>query len=63
MTQDQHDLLLMRGTIAGLPESDRKAIEAAAQELRQVVARHDEPGRHHGLLALALVGAELAVKD
>lgn len=59
MTEDQHTLLLIRGTIAGLAEADRKGIDLAAAKLREVVQHHND----HGRVALALVGAELAAED
>ena len=59
MTEEQQNLLIIRGHIAGLPAADRKGIAQAAQLLRQVLAHHND----HGRLALALVGAELAAQD
>lgn len=59
MTEDQKNLLIIRGAIAGLPEADRQGVEQAAAKLREVVLLHND----HGLVALALVGAELAAKD
>ena len=40
MTEDQQNLLIIRGHIAGLPAADRKGIELAAQKLREVIAQH-----------------------
>lgn len=51
----QQALLLIRGVIAGLPEADRQGIELAAAKLREVVAQHND----HGVMAMALVGAEM----
>ncbi|MDP3887029.1 hypothetical protein [Hydrogenophaga sp.] len=59
MTEEQHILLIIRGTIAGLSEADRKGVELAAQKLREVVTTHND----HGRMALALVGAEQAAED
>lgn len=59
MTEDQQNLLIIRGHIAGLPTADRKGIELAAQKLREVIAHHND----HGRMALALVGAELAAQE
>jgi len=59
MTNEQQDLLMIRGFIAGLPDEDRAVVSLAAAKLREVVAQHND----HGQLALALVGAELAAKD
>ena len=58
MTEDQQNLLIIRGHIAGLPAADRKGIELAAQKLREVVNHHND----HGYLALGLVGAEAAAE-
>lgn len=58
MNEDQVQLLLIRGTVAGLPDVDRKGVELAALKLREVVMLHND----HGLLALALVGAEFAAE-
>ncbi len=59
MTEDQQNLLIIRGHVAGLPAADRRGIELAAQKLREVISLHND----HGRLALALVGAELAAED
>lgn len=59
MNEAQQQLLLIRGAIYALPEADRQGMELAAAKLREVVALHND----HGLMALALVGAELAAKD
>ncbi len=58
MNAEQQQLLLVRGAIASLTESDRKGVELAAAKLREVVALHND----HGLMALALVGAEHAAE-
>lgn len=59
MTEEQQNLLIIRGHIAGLPAADRRGIELAALKLRELLAHHND----HGRLALALVGAELAAED
>ncbi|CAN7564632.1 hypothetical protein [Acidovorax sp. LjRoot117] len=59
MTEDQQNLLIIRGHIASLPAADCKGIELAALKLREVISHHND----HGRLALALVGAELAAED
>lgn len=59
MTNEQQDLLMIRGFIAGLTDEDRAGVSVAAAKLREVVAQHND----HGQLALALVAAELAAKD
>jgi hypothetical protein len=50
---------LIRGAIYALPEAERQGVELAAAKLREVVALHND----HGVMALALLGAELAAKD
>lgn len=59
MNEEQQQLLLIRGAIYALPDTDRQGVELAAAKLREVVARHND----HGLMALALVGAEHAAED
>lgn len=59
MNEAQQRLLMVQGVIFGLPEDDRKQVEAAAVELRTLIAARKE----HGVMALALVGAELDAKD
>ena len=58
MNQEQVALLLIKGAITDLPEADRKGVELAAVKLREVIALHND----HGVMAMALVGAELAAK-
>lgn len=58
MTDEKLQLLLIKGAISDLQPKDREGVEAAAAELRRVVAQYND----HGLLALALVVAELAAK-
>ena len=58
MTDEQATLLAIRQVIAELPEDDRAGVCLAALKLREVVALHND----HGLLALALVGAEHAAE-
>jgi hypothetical protein len=59
MNEAQQQLLLIRGAIYALPEAERQGVELAAAKLREVVALHND----HGVMALALLGAELAAKD
>ena len=59
MSENQQNLLIIRGHIAGLPVADQRGIALAAQKLREVIALHND----HGRLALALVGAELAAEE
>ena len=55
MNEDQATLLMIKGAIADLPESDRKGVLLAAAKLREVVKQHND----HGVMAFALVGAEM----
>lgn len=55
--QDAITLKLIRGEIAGLPPVDQAKVQAAAQQLRDVIKAAGD----HGVMALALVGAELQV--
>ncbi len=56
MTPDQQTYLLIKGIVADLPEEDRKKVEAAVADIRQVIVKHGQVA----LLAVALVGAEVA---
>lgn len=58
MSEEQQTLLIVRGAIAAMPESDRNAIAAAADALRELIRTHGE----HGVMALALVGSEFAAQ-
>ena len=59
MNQAQQTLLMIQGVIFGLPEADQKLVQAAAVELRTLLAARKE----HGLMALGLVAAEIEAKD
>lgn len=59
MNDEQHQLLLMRGTIASLPVDQQLQIMETATQLREIVTKHKEVGT----IALALVGAELAAQS
>ena len=56
MTAEELTLTMIRGTIAGLPETERTKIETIASELRRIIADANDVG----VIALALVGAEMA---
>lgn len=58
MTSEQETMLLLRGSIASLPESERQLVDEAAAALREVLARYPDG---HALMALALLGAEAAL--
>lgn len=58
MTDDEQTVLLIRGTIAGLPEDDQIRVKAIAETFRNAL----KAGGGHAALALALVGAEQAAQ-
>lgn len=58
MTAEEHQLILMRGLIASLPAGEQAKVTECADKLRSAVADAGE----YGLVAIALVGAEHAVK-
>lgn len=58
MTEEKAVLLMIKGTIADLPEADRKGVELAAAKLREIIALHND----HARMAFALVGAELQLE-
>lgn len=60
MNDDQRTLLAIRGAVAGMKPADQERVHAAAAIIRDLVTSH--PGGH-GLMAVVLVGAELAAQD
>ena len=56
MTQEQETVLLIRGTIASLPDENRKMAEDCYRDLSAMVRKYGTPA----YLAIALIGAELA---
>lgn len=59
MTPEQQTLLLIRGTIAGMtPEQQQRVAEQAAR-LREIANSKNDLG----LMAFALVGAELQMEE
>lgn len=54
MTEEQQMLLLIRGTIAGMPEDEQIQVKAIAETFRNAI----KAGGAHAMLAFALVGAE-----
>lgn len=58
MTEEEKTLLVIRRTIAGLPEDDQIQVKAVAETLRNSL----KAGGAHAVLALALVGAEQAAQ-
>ena len=59
MSEEKQQLLLIRGAIYGLPDTDRQGIDIAAAKLREIIALHND----HGTMAMALVVAEIASED
>ena len=51
-------LLLIRGAIASMPEGNQQAIKEAADKIREIAK-----ASNNGMMALALVGAEIAAED
>jgi hypothetical protein len=58
MTDEEQTLLLIRGTVAGMPEDDQIKVKAIAETFRNAL----KAGGGHASLALALVGAEQAAQ-
>lgn len=58
MNEAKMALLLIKGAISELPPADRDGVEVAAAEIRRAVAQHND----HGVMALALVVAEIDAK-
>jgi len=56
MEQDQMVLFALRGLVASMSDEQRARVEAARQALRRDVLAYGE----EGMLALGLLGAELA---
>lgn len=56
-TKDHLTLMIIRGEISTLPQDDQDKVKLAATTLRGLLETHGQ----HGMLALALVGAELQV--
>ena len=58
MNQEQTQLMILRGFVASMPEADQKGVKLAAQEMREVLLKHND----HGKLALVLLAAEFAAE-
>lgn len=58
MTSEEQQLVMLRGTIASLPDEQQIQIKALACLMREMVSQNKE----NGVIALALVGAEHAVQ-
>lgn len=59
MTQEQQQLLMLKGIISDLPEEDKMKINAAHSMIKNIVAEYGDNGQ----IALGLAGAEFAAKD
>ena len=57
MTDEEQTLLMIRGTIAGLPEDDQIQVKVIAQTLRNILKQDARAP-----MAFALVGAEMAAQ-
>ena len=55
--QDRLTLLMLNRELAALPDDDQAKVKACAAQLRDVLAAAGD----HGMMALALVGAETQV--
>ncbi|WP_175689682.1 hypothetical protein [Burkholderia anthina] len=55
---DLEQLMMIRGAVAMMGADEAAKVEAALAELRTVLEKYGE----HGMLALAIAGAELAAK-
>lgn len=58
MSEEQTTLLLLMGALAGMDRADQEQVKSCADKLRSVIAEHGD----NGILALGLVGAELAAQ-
>jgi hypothetical protein len=58
VTDEEQTLLVIRGTIAGMPEEDQIRVKAIAETFRNAL----KAGGGHAAMALALVGAEQAAQ-
>jgi len=58
MNDDQVTLYAIQGVIRDLPEFQRQGVYLAAAKFREILKEHND----HGLMAFALVGAELQVE-
>jgi len=58
MSDEEKQLIILRGIIASMPAGEQLKVKQAEAELRAVVLKHGD----HGLLAAALICAEEAAK-
>ena len=59
MTPEEETVLMIKGTIADMPAEKQQKIKAIADMLRWIVAADAD----NALVAMGLVGAELAAKQ
>jgi len=62
MTEEKATLLMIRGHISVLSEQDQSDIKSTADKIKEVVKEADSKQNGIGVMALALVGAELAAE-
>ena len=60
MSEDEKNLLIIRGTIAFLPAAQKEACDELVDHIRMLVRQAGSPV---GPLALALVDAEMAARE
>lgn len=58
LTPDEMTLYALKGVLSELPASDQAAVDKCMTKMRQAMAEAGEPA---GLMALGLLGAEMAV--
>lgn len=59
MNSERATLLLVRGALSELPQEQQDAVNAAHEKLKAIVTEAGDVG----LLALALLGAEIQAED
>ena len=59
MTPEQHDLRRLHRAIADMNDEDQQQVQRAAHMLRNIIETHGM----HGVIALSLVGAEIAARE
>lgn len=59
MTENEVALMMLKGTIADLPQEDQDEIKDRAEKLRTILG---EDNKEHGQLAMTLIGLEMAVE-
>jgi len=59
VSQEQETLWMIKGVIGDLPEDHRKAIIESYNKIKAIMAEYEE----NGVIAVALLGAELAAKE